>query len=131
MNLLDFLTRLFLAPLELSYGLIAAAVITLLTSGWLLAWFVAFFHAKYFRDWRRMLSTPSRLKVSWAWAWLIVAGVLLANLLQLMYRAEIPSLFAATPYLVAIGAALLIATVLRHGVRREVRVFQQSVQGGR
>ncbi len=129
MGILDFMKMLLLAPIELGYVWLTVAAVVLVGMSWILAWFVAFFHAKYAREWRKLLSTHSRLKISWAWGWCAVALVLLLNLFQLVYRDRVSSLLAAAPYLVAVPLALILASMLRHSVRAEVKRYQQIVQG--
>jgi len=129
MAFLDFLTTLLLAPIELGYFLLGAAVVALLASGLVVAWFVAFFHSKYSADWLSLLTTKWRLHVSWAWGWIVVAALLLSNLIQLVYRDQVLSLLAGLPYLLAVPIALAIAAAHRHAVRVKVRRYQQMVQG--
>jgi hypothetical protein len=127
-GVIEFLKMLLVAPIELGSVWLVVAVVLLLGMGAILAWFVAFLHAKSSIEWRGLLSTNSRLKISWSSGWCAGALVLLANLFRLVYEDHV-SLFGAMPYLIAVPLALLLAWWLQHGVRAEVKRYQRLVQG--
>jgi len=127
-GVIEFLKMLLVAPIELGSVWLVVAVVLLLGMGVIVAWFVAFLHAKSFVEWRALLSTHSRLKISWSSGWCAAALLLLVNLFRLVYEDRV-SLFGAMPYLIAVPLALLLAWWLQHSVRAEVKRYQRIVQG--
>lgn len=129
MNAVDFVQMLLVAPIELTYHLIAIGVALLVGTGWLIAWLVAFFYTKYNRQWRAVLTTNHRVKVGWAWGWFVVGLLMLINLCQLVYRDQVRSLLAAAPYLIAVLVTAVLVLVFRYVVRADTKRVQRLVQG--
>ena len=126
--MVDFLKTLLLSPIELPYLDLFIATWALVAMAFVIAWIVAFFHAQYVESWRALLTTRSRVRVSWAWGWCAAAFLLMVYVAQLTVRSRIPSLHAGLPYILGAFLAVAFGLWLRHSVRSEVRKFQKLCQ---
>jgi hypothetical protein len=110
-------------PLDYALGPLA-----LLLPTFVIAWLVAFIYLHAVTNMKKELSTFDRMRLAWSWGWCLATFVVIAQLLQLAFRGHVPSLWAALPYYVVSGFALLIAFLRRRVVKARLQEMMKLVQ---
>jgi hypothetical protein len=93
-----------------------------------MAWVAAFIYTHLVPHLRSESGTHERTTLAWAWGWFVAAFIIFVHLLQLAIRNLIPSNWAALPYYVVAGLALLLGYLHRRTLKTQLQQLQRIIQ---